>query len=90
MPFVADIAQLPNIKVKAKKANKIQVISCFDEIVEINGETAITKDMNLSMNNGTLTLNIDGKKIKYEYVALTADEIIETSEENNQKEENYF
>ena len=63
IPFVADIAQLPDMKVKAKKGNKIQVISCFDEIVEINGEMEISKDINLSINNGTLTLKIDGKKL---------------------------
>jgi len=87
LPFVSDIAVLPNLEVKAKKANKIEVLSSTEEIIGVNGETDIPKRIVLSMNSGELLLNANGKKNKYEYVSLTTDEIIDELEKNNKDEE---
>ena len=66
------------------------VASGIEDIIEVNGDKDIQKDVILNINSGEMMLNIDGKNIKYEYVALTADEIIENSEENNNSDENWF
>lgn len=87
LPFVSNTVKLPNVKIKALKNNKIQLMSSMEEISEVNGEKDIPKKIILSINNGEF---INDQNVKYEYVSLTPDEIIEASEEKSNNEENWF
>lgn len=87
LPFVSNTVKLPNVKIKALKNNKIQLMSSMEEILEVNGEKDIPKKIILSINNGEF---INNQNVKYEYVSLTPDEIIEASEEKSKNEENWF
>lgn len=87
LPFVSDVALLPELEVKAKGANKIQVLSSSEEILEVNGEVEIPKRIILNLNSGELVLNVNNKKIKYEYITLTMDEIVEKLENESKDDE---
>lgn len=90
LPFVSDTVKLSNVKFKAKGGNKIELVSSSEEILEVNGDTEIPKKIILSMNNGEFVLNEGNQRVKYEYVSLTPDEIIEASEEKDNNDVNWF
>ena len=90
LPFVADTVKLPSTEFKAKGGKKIELISASEEILEVNGDTEIPKKIILSMNNGEFALKDGYQKVKYEYVSLTPDEIIEASEEKENNDVNWF
>lgn len=90
LPFVADTVKLPNVEFKAKSGKRIELVSALEEIVEVNGDTDIPAKIILSINNGEFVLKDGIQKVKYEYVSLTPDEIIEASEEKENNDVNWF
>ena len=58
--------------------------------MEVNGDTDVPTKIILSINNGEFVLRDGIQKVKYEYVSLTPDEIIEASEEKENNDVNWF
>lgn len=87
LPFVSNVAILPDLEVKARSGNKIQILSTTEEIVEVNGDIEIPKNIILNLNSGEIVLKVNNKNIKYEYITLTTDEIIEELESSSKDEE---
>lgn len=90
LPFVSDRVKLPNVEFKAKSGKRIELVSALEEIVEVNGDTDVPTKIILSINNGEFVLRDGIQKVKYEYVSLTPDEIIEASEEKENNDVNWF
>ena len=90
LPFVSDTVKLPCTEFKAKSGKKIELVSSSEEILEVNGDIEIPKKIILTINNGEFVLKDGTQKVKYEYVSLTSDEIVEASEEKENNDVNWF